>query len=121
MALFLLIESFLSIETIITMAVNKLKEIASALAVSGDREQIEAFFKSILTRSEIDEISARWELVKLLDEGLSQRKIADRLGISLCKITRGSRELKKVHSPFKVMIERYKEVAKESPVKKQVN
>ncbi len=121
MALFLFIESFLSIETSITMAVNKLKEIASTLAVSGDREQIEAFLKSILTRNEIDEISARWELVKLLDEGMSQRKIADRLGISLCKITRGSRELKKAHSPFRTMIERYKELAKEPPGKKQSN
>ncbi len=121
MALFLFIESFLSIETIAIMTNNKLREIASALAASEDREQIESFLKSILTRNEIDEISARWELVKLLDEGMSQRKIADRLGISLCKITRGSRELKKAHSPFRAMIERYKETAKEPPGKKQAN
>ena len=31
------------------------------------------------------------------------------LGLSLCKITRGSRELKKANSPFEIMIERYRE------------
>lgn len=101
------------------MAINKLKEIAAVLSVTDDQEQIEAFLKSILTKNEIDEISARWELVKLLDNGMSQRKIADRLGVSLCKITRGSRELKKTHSPFRNMIEKYKEIVKHSPVKQQ--
>ena len=51
--------------------------------------------------------------MKLLHDGMSQRKIADRLGLSLCKITRGSRELKKAHSPFKAMIEKHKEIVKQ--------
>ncbi len=118
-SMFLCIESFLLIETIGCMSINKLKEIASVLATTDDHDQIEAFLKSILTRNEVEEISARWELVKLLDEGMSQRKIADRLGVSLCKITRGSRELKKTHSPFRSMIEKYKEIMKQQPVKKQ--
>jgi TrpR family trp operon transcriptional repressor len=101
------------------MATNRLKEIASVLAGTDDLEQIEAFLKSILTKNEVDEISTRWELVKLLDGGMSQRKIADRLGVSLCKITRGSRELKKTHSPFRTMIEKHKEIAKQQPAKKQ--
>ncbi|HPN10625.1 MAG TPA: Trp family transcriptional regulator, partial [Spirochaetota bacterium] len=51
-------------------------------------------------------------LVKLLHEGMSQRKIAERLGLSLCKITRGSRELKKSRSPFKAMLEKLQELSK---------
>jgi TrpR family trp operon transcriptional repressor len=95
---------------------NKLKEISSVLAATDDADLIEAFLRSILTRNEIDEISSRWELVKLLHSGITQRKIAERLGLSLCKITRGSRELKKAHSPFKVMIERYRENLDSIPV-----
>ncbi len=79
MTLFLYIESFLLIETVMHMSASKLKEIASVLATTHDQEQIEAFLKSILTKNEVDEISTRWELVKLLDGGMSQRKIADRL------------------------------------------
>jgi TrpR family trp operon transcriptional repressor len=96
---------------------NKLKEISAALAATGDEELIEAFLKSILTRNEVVEITSRWELVKLLNSGMSQRKISDRLGISLCKITRGSKELKKPRSPFKVMIEKYHDISKTKPVK----
>jgi TrpR family trp operon transcriptional repressor len=44
----------------------------------------------------------------MLDTGASQRAVARRLGLSLCKITRGSRELKKRHSAFKQMIDRYR-------------
>jgi TrpR family trp operon transcriptional repressor len=95
---------------------NRLKEIAAALAATGDEELIEAFLKSILTRNEVSEIMSRWELVKLLDAGLSQRKISERLGLSLCKITRGSKELKKARSPFKAMIDTYKALSKTKPV-----
>lgn len=95
---------------------NKIKEIAGVLAVTDDQEEIEGFLKSILTKNETDEISSRWELVKLLHEGMSQRKIADRLGLSLCKITRGSRELKKARSPFKTMLEKLQELSKNKPV-----
>lgn len=91
---------------------NKIKEIAAILAMTDDKEEIEGFLKSILTKNEADEISSRWELVKLLHEGMSQRKIAERLGLSLCKITRGSRELKKSRSPFKAMLEKLQELSK---------
>ena len=79
-------------------------EIARALAATNDHELIRGFLHSILTPSEIASLATRWELVKLMDQGLSQRKIAERLGLSLCKITRGSRELKKEDSPFERML-----------------
>ncbi|MCK4768643.1 MAG: transcriptional regulator, partial [Desulfobacula sp.] len=41
-----------------------------------------------------DDISLRWKLLKDLHNGLTQRKIAEKYGISLCKITRGSKILK---------------------------
>lgn len=87
---------------------DKIDEIASALASIDDADLISGFLKSILTESEVDEVSSRWELVKLLDEGMSQRKISDKLGLSLCKITRGSKELKKDPSFFRIMIDKHK-------------
>ena len=86
---------------------DKIKEIAEVLSETDDKNLIEIFLKSILTNNEIDEISSRWEIVKLLYNGMSQRKISEKLGVSLCKITRGSKELKKEPSPFKIMIEKY--------------
>ena len=87
---------------------DKLKEISIVLSITEDSRVIEKFLKSLFTDKEINEISSRWELVKLLNDGMSQRKIAEKLGLSLCKITRGSKELKKKPSAFKAMIEKHK-------------
>jgi TrpR family trp operon transcriptional repressor len=82
-------------------------EIAAVLARVQDQELIAAFLRSILTRRELQEVGGRWELVKRLASGESQRAIARRLGMSLCKITRGSRELKKKNSAFRRVLSEY--------------
>ncbi|MBU1077493.1 MAG: trp operon repressor [Spirochaetes bacterium] len=83
---------------------NKLKEISIILSEIDDEALIFKFFNSILTKNEVKNISLRWELVKLLDKGVSQRKIVKELNVSLCKITRGSKELKKKNSALKKII-----------------
>ena len=90
---------------------DRIDEIAAVLAESDDQAQIAEFLRSILTGSEVKEISSRWELVKLLNNGMSQRKISEKLGLSLCKITRGSRELKKDPPIFKQMIEKWEDMS----------
>jgi len=87
-----------------------LREMSMSLGRTNDPELIEDFFDSILTSSELETIAARWELVKLIDQGYSQRKISEMLGLSLCKITRGSKELKKENSAFARMIHAFREV-----------
>lgn len=84
---------------------HNIAEIAKALE-GADAVLIENFFYSLFTPAEADEMAKRWALVKELAQGIPQRRIADDLGLSLCKITRGSRELKKVDSSFKIMLER---------------
>ncbi len=76
-----------------------------SLALSGaEPEEITEFLYSLFTPAEADEIAKRWALVKALAQGTPQRQIAQNLGLSLCKITRGSRELKKEHSAFRLML-----------------
>jgi TrpR family transcriptional regulator, trp operon repressor len=77
-----------------------LAEMSKALA-SADPELIEDFLYCLFTPSEADEIAKRWALVKQIASGRPQREIAKDLGLSLCKITRGSRELKKENSAWK--------------------
>ena len=87
-----------------------LDELTTVIAECADKELIYHFLESLLTPNEIQEVSTRWALVRMIDQGLSQRNIANKLGLSLCKITRGSRELKKEYSPFKEMIDLYKKI-----------
>ncbi len=85
-----------------------LDELTSVLAHCDDPRLIREFLQSILTANEVKEIATRWALVRLIDIGRSQRSIARELGLSLCKITRGSKELKKRNSAFRQMVESYK-------------
>jgi len=83
---------------------ENIKEMSRTLSRVKDKNLMEDFFYCLLTQAEIADIAGRWALVKALQQNRSQREIAKDLGISLCKITRGSRELKKKNSAFiKVM------------------
>ncbi len=84
---------------------ENLGELCRAFAVTSDPELIESFLRSLLTPAETADVAARWALVKALDKKIPQREIAKNLGLSLCKITRGSRELKKPDAPFRRMLE----------------
>ena len=90
-----------------SITTTPMNEIAEVLCAIRDPKLMRRFMESILTPREWEEIAGRWELVKLLDQGISQRQVATRLGMSLCKITRGSRELKKRDSAFKTVLDKY--------------
>ena len=91
---------------ILTMDVNdprveeNLAELAAALAKTNDSGFIVDFLHCLLTPAEVADVAARWALVKDLKRKVPHREIAKNLGISLCKITRGSRVLKKPGSAF---------------------
>jgi len=94
---------------------ENLNELTGVLAETGDPEFIKDLLRCLLTPAETADIAARWALVKALKEKIPQRKIASDLGISLCKIVRGSRELKKPHSAFQKIFTPESRVKEPSP------
>jgi len=70
------------------------KELLEVVLSIKKKDELENFFNDIFTPAELDDISLRWKLLKELHKGMTQRKIAEKYGISLCKITRGSKVLK---------------------------
>ena len=83
---------------------ENLLELAGALAETSDAILIKDFLRCLLTPAETADIATRWALVKALEKKISQREIARTLGISLCKITRGSREMKNPNQAFQKML-----------------
>jgi TrpR family trp operon transcriptional repressor len=83
--------------------------LAEVLIGIRDKGFMVRFLQEILTPAEIETLVLRWELVKLLYKGVPQRQISQRLGISLCKITRGSRELKKEGSAIREVLQQSEE------------
>lgn len=70
------------------------ERMAAVLSSIHSAEEMRVFLKELLTPGEVRDITLRWRLLERLAEGMPQRKIAEELKISLCKITRGSRILK---------------------------
>lgn len=83
-----------------------LHELSTIISEMNNSEEVEEFLRQLLTPPEQTMIERRWELVKLLHKGVPQREIAGRLGMSLCKVTRGAKELKKEESVFRRILER---------------
>jgi TrpR family trp operon transcriptional repressor len=69
-----------------------------------DPKTMARLFGEIFTPAEIQDVALRWRLMEMLTQGISQRQIASELGISLCKITRGSKVLKRRNSVSKRLL-----------------
>ncbi len=82
-----------------------LSELFGILALNNDAKSIADFFSCLFTPSELQDFATRWLLVKEIDKGTTQREIAQKYHISLCKITRGSKELKKNESAFRKILD----------------
>ena len=73
-------------------------EIVKVFCEIDDAQVMKDFFDEIFTPAERHDFALRWELMKLLRKGITQRQIASELGISLCKITRGAKIVKNQNS-----------------------
>ncbi len=80
-----------------------LKELCTLIAETDSSKKAEKLLEDILTESELRDVSKRLQIVKRLYKGETQRKIAKDLGVSLCKVTRGSHEIKYGHGGFKLL------------------
>lgn len=77
---------------------KSLQEISKLVKNLHTEVEIEAFFKELLTESEIYTLSKRWRILEMLTKGMTQRDVAKKLEVSLCKVTRGAKILKEKNS-----------------------
>ena len=77
---------------------KNIEEISTLIKNFYTEAEIIAFLKELLTESELETLSKRWRIMRMLADGSTQREIANELGVSLCKVTRGSKILKDKNS-----------------------
>ncbi len=87
-----------------------LDQLLKAVASVDDPLFLKDFFTCLFTPAELHDIGKRWLLVSEIEKGTTQRDIARMFRMSLCKITRGSRELKKEGSAFRRMLDISKKI-----------
>jgi TrpR family trp operon transcriptional repressor len=87
---------------------NDYDDLISIFCDTTDPEEMKRLFSEMFTDREQQDFVLRWDLLKDLYQGIPQREIAAKHKISLCKITRGSKILKKDKSFVrKILSDRY--------------
>ena len=71
------------------------KELFKAILSLKTQDQAKRFFRDLLTEAEIDEFSRRWNVARLLDEGVTYVEIEKRTGMSSTTIARIAKWLNK--------------------------
>lgn len=73
---------------------NCIKQISNIISKM-DEVEINRFLSELLTESELSVLSKRWRILNMLSQGVTQREIAKELQVSLCKVTRGAKIVKR--------------------------
>ncbi|HEY5651251.1 MAG TPA: YerC/YecD family TrpR-related protein [Acidimicrobiia bacterium] len=84
-------------------------ELLATIVRLGTVEEAAAFMRDLCTRKELEEMSHRWEAVKLLDQGIPYREISDRTGLSTATITRINQWLQHGTGGYRQMLTKIEE------------
>lgn len=87
------------------MAPTLSPELLTLLTSVDDPDVMRNVLFDLLTPREVEAIGERWEIVKRLDAGMSQRAIRDEVGASVTTVSRGNRQLKYGHGGFRVLLD----------------
>jgi TrpR-related protein YerC/YecD len=69
------------------------------------REEAEAFLVDLCTPAELEALSGRWRVARLVREGIPYREIHDRTGVSTATITRVARALTQGTGGYRRMLD----------------
>ena len=80
---------------------KNIKELSKFIHKVKTEDEVFQLISELLTDSELSVLSKRWRILNMLNSGFTQREISKELGVSLCKVTRGSKILKDETSVIK--------------------
>lgn len=93
-------------------ALHRLPEdLLAAISAHADVSELRTIFADLLTPRELSAVAERWEIVKRLDEGMTQRAIRDVVGASVTTVSRGNRQLREGFGGFRQLLETAKQNA----------
>lgn len=76
-------------------------------------EEAADLLQDILTPQELESLAVRWQEVQMIAAGFTQREVAKKLGISISKVTRGSRQMQFGTGGFKIFLKKLGKTIKE--------
>jgi TrpR-related protein YerC/YecD len=82
------------------------RELAAAVASLRDADEALRFLRDLCTVNELREFTARWEVARLLDEGVSYHDISERTGASSATISRVNQWLRYGRDGYRLVLDR---------------
>jgi len=72
---------------------KSLNDLTDILFEIKDKKELRDFLQGILTPKEINELSTRLQIIRMLKKGTPHHEIAKKLKVGVATVTRGSKEL----------------------------
>lgn len=85
---------------------KELDKLYSAILQLNSVKECRAFFRDLCTLDELQEFSERWQVARMIDEGLTYRVIAEKTGVSSATIVRVGQWLHHGKNGYRLMIDR---------------
>ncbi len=79
--------------------IGYIRHLVNHLLAQSTPEAMEKALGDLLTASELEDVAKRLQIIEMLAQGIPQRQIADRLGVGIATVSRGSNVLKKRRDP----------------------
>ena len=88
--------------------VEGLNDLADAFATLETRDEFRRFLRDLCTLSELEAMAHRWEVARLLEQGLPYLEIAQRTGASTTTVTRVAHWLRYGEGGYRLALDRQK-------------
>ena len=82
------------------------KDLFATIASLRTEDEVERFLRDLCTRSELDAMAHRWQVAKLLDQGLPYLEVAKRAHASTTTVTRVAQWLRRGEGGYSLALRR---------------
>jgi TrpR-related protein YerC/YecD len=93
---------------------KQMKELFRAIADLQDPQQVADFLRDLCTIHELEAMAHRWEVARLLDQGLPYLEVAERTGASTTTVTRVAQWLRNGEGGYRAALDRTKRAGRSS-------
>ena len=83
-----------------------LDDLADAVLLLRDRDDATRFLRDLCTLAELEQLTHRWQIVRLLEQKVAYLEIAERIGTSTATVTRVAHWLRHGTGGYRVVLER---------------
>ncbi len=87
-------------------ALPGLDDLADAVLLLRDRDDVKRFLRDLCTLAELEQLTHRWQIVRLLEQKIPYLNIAERIGTSTATVTRVAHWLRHGTGGYRVVLER---------------